>query len=321
MVMVKLQIPRASRCRLKLSAQASTGPGGNKIALITGGNTGIGFETASSLLQKGYNVILGCRNEEKGIASMRKLEPFAKQGGSSVELAVFDLADLNSVSDYAKRALDTGRPIDVLLNNAGVMACPLMRTKQGFEQQIGVNHLGHFLLTNSLLPLLEQSAAMRQDARIINVASSAHYPGTIDFNDFLWEKKDYSKWGAYCQSKLANVMYSYELSRRLQNSGITVNALHPGVVATELGRYLFPSLASDQEIPWWSKPILSVATSFLLTPEQGAQTSIYLASSPEVTGVTGKYFDSCKPKNSSRESYDDQKQKKLWDISEELVSI
>lgn len=312
----------ATRSCVKTRAQGSSGsPTGNKTALITGGNTGIGYETAASLLEKGYNVILGCRNEEKGRAAMNKLEPLATKGGSSLELAVFDLADLNSVSDYTKRALDADTKIDVLLNNAGIMACPLMRTKQGFEQQIGVNHLGHFLLTNNLLPLLEKSAATHQDARIINVASSAHYPGTIDFDDMSWEKKEYSKWGAYCQSKLANVMFSYELSRRLQNSGITVNTLHPGVVATELGRYLFPSLSSEEELPWWSKPLLSVATSFLLTPEQGAQTSIYLASSPDVTGVTGKYYDSCKPKNSSKESYDLEKQRKLWERSEELVTL
>jgi len=321
-MMVKVHLSAASHSRVRTYAQGSAGSaGGNKTALITGGNTGIGYETAISLLQKDYDVILGCRNEEKGRAAMNKLEPFARKGGSSIELAVFDLADLHSVSDYTKRALDADRPIDVLLNNAGVMACPLMRTKQGFEQQIGVNHLGHYLLTNNLLPLLEKSATTHQDARIINVASSAHYPGTIDFNDLSWEKKEYSKWGAYCQSKLANVMFSYELSRRLQNSGITVNALHPGVVATELGRYLFPSLTSEEELPWWSKPLLSVATSFLLTPEQGAQTSIYLASSPEVTGVTGKYYDSCKPKTSSNESYDLEKQKKLWELSEELVAL
>jgi len=319
---MKVHLSTASRCRVKTCAQGSTGStSGNKTALITGGNTGIGYETAASLLEKGYDVILGCRNEEKGRAAMKKLEPFARKGGSSTDLAVFDLADLNSVSEYTKRALDEGRPIDVLLNNAGIMACPLMRTKQGFEQQIGVNHLGHFMLTNNLMPLLEKSAAEHQDARIINVASSAHYPGTIDFNDMSWENKEYSKWGAYCQSKLANVMFSYELSRKLQNSGITVNALHPGVVATELGRYLFPSLTSEEEIPWWSKPLLSVATSFLLTPEQGAQTSIYLASSPDVTGVTGKYYDSCKPKTSSNKSYDLEKQKKLWDLSEELVAL
>lgn len=320
--MTKAHVSVASRLGVKARAQGSSGSGSSgKTALITGGNTGIGYETAASLLQKGYNVILGCRNEEKGRNAMSRLEQFARQGEASIDLAVFDLADLNSVADYSKRALDADKPIDILLNNAGIMACPLMRTKQGFEQQIGVNHLGHFLLTNNLLPLLEKSAATHQDARIINVASSAHYPGTIDFNDILWESKEYSKWGAYCQSKLANVMFSYELSRKLQNSGITVNALHPGVVATELGRYLFPSLTSEEELPWWSKPILSVATSFLLTPEQGAQTSIYLASSPDVAGVTGKYYDASKPKTSSNESYDVEKQKKLWELSQELVTL
>ena len=184
----------------------------------------------------------------------------------------------------------------------------------------GVNHLGHYLLTLELLPLLEKNND-KDDVRIINVASSAHYPGTIDFDDILWKNKEYSKWGAYCASKLANVMFSYELARRVAPSGITVNALHPGVVATELGRYLFPSLTNENDIPWWSKPLLSAAKSFLLTPEQGAQTNIYLASSLDAAGITGKYFDACKPRASSKESYDVEKQKKLWDLSAELVNL
>lgn len=295
-----------------------------KTALISGANTGIGFETAKSLLNQGYNVIIGCRDESKGQAAKKRLDEVEAPGHpGTCEVGVFDLARLSSVRDYSKRILDEGRPIDILLNNAGVMACPEMRTNDNFEYQFGVNHLGHFLLTRKLQPLVEAAARQSGDARIINVASSAHYPGTIDFDDLQWQQKEYSKWGAYSQSKLANVMFSYELAKRVPAGlDLTVNALHPGVVATELGRYLFPSMpTNEEEIPWWSKPLLSVAKSFLLTPEQGAQTSIFLASSPDITGVSGKYFDSSKPKTSSKESYDAEKQQKLWEVSSELVNL
>jgi NAD(P)-dependent dehydrogenase (short-subunit alcohol dehydrogenase family) len=295
-----------------------------KTALISGANTGIGFETAKSLLNQGYNVIIGCRDESKGQAAKKRLDEVEAPGHpGTCEVGVFDLARLSSVRDYSKRVLDEGKPIDILLNNAGVMACPEMRTNENFEYQFGVNHLGHFLLTHNLMPLVEAAAHQSGDARIINVASSAHYPGTIDFDDLQWQQKEYSKWGAYCQSKLANVMFSYELAKRVPAGlDLTVNALHPGVVATELGRYLFPSMpTNEEEIPWWSKPLLSVAKSFLLTPEQGAQTSIFLASSPDITGVSGKYFDSSKPKTSSKESYDTEKQQKLWEVSSELVNL
>lgn len=295
-----------------------------KTALISGANTGIGFETAKSLLNQGYNVIIGCRDESKGQAAKKRLDEVEAPGHpGTCEVGVFDLARLSSVRDYSKRILDEGRPIDILLNNAGVMACPEMRTNDNFEYQFGVNHLGHFLLTRKLQPLVETAARQSGDARIINVASSAHYPGTIDFDDLQWQQKEYSKWGAYSQSKLANVMFSYELAKRVPAGlDLTVNALHPGVVATELGRYLFPSMpTNEEEIPWWSKPLLSVAKSFLLTPEQGAQTSIFLASSPDITGVSGKYFDSSKPKTSSKESYDAEKQQKLWEVSSELVNL
>ncbi|WPT13480.1 Retinol dehydrogenase 13 [Picochlorum sp. SENEW3] len=230
-----------------------------KTALISGANTGIGFETAKSLLNQGYNVIIGCRDESKGQAAKKRLDEVEAPGHpGTCEVGVFDLARLSSVRDYSKRVLDEGKPIDILLNNAGVMACPEMRTNENFEYQFGVNHLGHFLLTYKLMPLVEAAARQSGDARIINVASSAHYPGTIDFDDLQWQQKEYSKWGAYSQSKLANVMFSYELAKRVPAGlDLTVNALHPGVVATELGRYLFPSMpTNEEEIPWWSKPLL-----------------------------------------------------------------
>jgi len=243
--------------------------------------------------------------------------------GCSIEIGEFDLADCESIRNFSKAMLDQDRRIDVLCNNAGVMACPKMRTKDGFEMQLGVNHLGHFLLTNMLMPLLQNTARETNDVRIINVASAAHIPGRIDFDDLQYETREYKRWEAYSQSKLANVIFSYELAKRLGSTGISSNALHPGVVATELGRYLFPSTSSSNENtgPFWAAPLIFVLKQFLLTPEEGARTSIYLASDDKVRGVTGKYYDSCKPIESNRESYDTDISAKLWDVSAELVKI
>jgi NADP-dependent 3-hydroxy acid dehydrogenase YdfG len=203
-----------SSIRQAVIAQASASPSvasvasvasdsGKRRVLITGGNTGIGFETAKALAHS-HKIIVGARNEAKGKAAVAKLKDAVP--GASCELAVFDLADLDSVSDFSKAMLDAGTPLDVLINNAGVMACPLSRTKQGFETQIGVNHLGHFLLTEELLPLIQAAGSNHGDARIVNLASSANYGGTINFDDLNWTKRQYSKWPAYCQSKLANVV-------------------------------------------------------------------------------------------------------------------
>ena len=281
-----------------------------KVALVTGGNTGIGYQTSLSLAQQGYYVVLGCRNKSKAEAARDQIKA-AVPSCRGVEVAEFDLADLASVRAWASRAQDFGLPLDVLVNNAGVMACPAMQTKDGFEYQLGVNHLGHYLLTNMLLPLMTNTG---RPSRIVNVSSAAHMFGHMNFGD-LQSTQNYDSWKVYGQSKLANVLFTYELARRLPANGqTTVNALHPGVVNTELARYLLPD-----EPAWWQKPLMYGMQAFLLTPEQGAATSIYLASSPEVEGVTGKYFDKCKPIVSSKESYDTEVAAKLWNKSAELV--
>lgn len=239
-----------------------------------------------------------------------------------MDLAVFDLADLASVQDYANSALDAGTRLDVLVNNAGVMACPLMRTRDGFEYQLGVNHLGHFLLTNMLLPALLRSEPHGEHARVVNVASAAHMFGTMNFGDLNYKNAGkYDRWRAYGQSKLANILFTRELARRLPvaTSGVIFNTLHPGVVATELGRFLLPG--GEEGVAWWQAPLVAAAKAFTLTPEQGARTSLYLASSPEAEGVSGQYFDSCKEAPSSRESKDAVIAARLWDASAELVGF
>lgn len=280
-------------------------------AIVTGGNTGIGFEASKALAQKGYNVVLACRDEARGTEAARRIRNAV--AGANIEFQPLDLADLASVRDFSARYLDSGRPLDVLLNNAGVMAPPEMRTKDGFELQMGVNHLGHYALTLQLLPRVLEAPK----ARIVNVSSSAHLFGHINFDD-LNARRSYSSWREYGQSKLANVLFTYELSRRLPpRSNCTVNALHPGVVATELQRYIL----DVNNINPLAMPFLSLMKMFILTPEQGAQTSIHLCSSPEVEGISARYFDACKPVSSSRESYDLAVAARLFEMSAELTGV
>lgn len=286
-----------------------------KVALITGANTGIGFETAKALSKQGYYVVMGCRDAAKGEAARVRIKQEVPNA-RGLEIAQFDLSDLESVRSWAQRAQDFGLPLDVLVNNAGIMAVPdLQLTAQGHELQFGVNHLGHFLLTNMLLPLM---TGENRQARIINVASAAHFFGVIDFDDlgkkgtFSRERNTkYDPWRAYGQSKLANILFTYELARRLPGS-VTVNALHPGIVASELGRYLFPN------VPDW---MLGVARVFALSPSEGAKTSVYLASSLDVAGITGKYWEKCQQVNSSKLSYDLGVASRLWELSSEFCGI
>ncbi|KAG1661706.1 hypothetical protein FOA52_002042 [Chlamydomonas sp. UWO 241] len=278
-----------------------------KRVLITGGNTGIGYVAALELAKRDYEVVLACRDAQKAQDAKLRLE--AAVPGARVSTEMLDLASLTSVSACASRLLD--QPVfDVVLNNAGVMACPKMSTDDGYEFQLGVNHLGHFALTSALLPSLTGAG---KPVRIINVASSAHQFGKIDFGNLMREK-DYQPWEAYGQSKLANVMYTYELARRMApHPQVTVNCLHPGVVKTELGRYMVQDA-------WYMPAAIAVASVFFKTPEQGAQTSVYLASSNAVNVLSGKYFDDCKVISSSLASYDQAVAARLYDLSSELVA-
>ncbi|GLC35157.1 hypothetical protein PLESTM_000285800 [Pleodorina starrii] len=292
--------------RTIVSVQATA----DKSVFITGGNTGIGYETAKALASQGFRVTIGCRDAAKADAALARIRESVPS--AVVDFVPLDLADLTSVADCAKRVLDSGVQYDVWINNAGVMACPKMSTAQGFEYQLGVNHLGHFALTNAVLPGLQ---AANKPVRIINVASAAHLFGKIDFDD-LMRDRSYDAWTAYGQSKLANILFSYELNRRLgAGSPITVNCLHPGVVKTELGRYM----QADGEKTWYMPLALEAMKLFMLEPAQGAATSIYLASSPEVAGDTGKYYVDCRRATSSNDSYNRETAGRLWQVSQELT--
>jgi NAD(P)-dependent dehydrogenase (short-subunit alcohol dehydrogenase family) len=275
----------------------------NKIILITGANSGIGKSTATALAEMGAHVVMACRDLVRG--EMARQEVVRISRNNQVDLMQCDLASTVSIRKFASAFITKYPRLDVLINNAGIFTDKRMETADGFEYQIGINHLGHFLLTQLLLDLLKQSSP----SRIINVSSGAHFGGKIDFDDLHLQNK-YSSWKSYAQSKLANILFTYELAHRLSGSGVTVNCLHPGFVNT---RFAFNR---ESEKPNW---MMKLMKPFTIQPANGAETSVYLAASPEVEGVTGKYFVKRKETASSKTSYDLAAAEKLWNISAALT--
>jgi NAD(P)-dependent dehydrogenase (short-subunit alcohol dehydrogenase family) len=274
-----------------------------KVALVTGATAGIGEITAAALAGMGAAVVLVSRSPQKLAATAGRIRQ--QTGNPNVEWIAADLAVMANVVEAADEFKARHDRLHILVNNAGAIYMTRQVTADGYELTFALNHLAYFLLTEQLLPVLERSAP----ARIVNVASGAHAGGRLNFDDLMGERK-YSGFGAYSQSKLANVMFTYELARRLAGTGITANVLHPGFVASDFGR----------NNSGWMMRLFGLVRPFAITPDQGAQTQIYLASSPEVEGLTGQYFVKQKPKRSSQASYDMVAQKRLWDVSEQLVS-
>ena len=203
-----------------------------KIVIVTGANTGIGLCTVTDLAKRGATIVMACRDMRKGEKALEKAK--AESSSEDILLMHLDLSSLDSVRNFAKEFLSKYSKLNILINNAGVMACPYMKTKDGFEMQIGTNHFGHFVLTNLLLKALANGAP----ARVVNVSSSAHWMfGKMDFEDINYEKRSYDKMGAYGQSKLANVLFSKELHNKVKDHGITTYSLHPGWISTELVRH------------------------------------------------------------------------------------
>ena len=293
-----------------------------KTCIITGANTGIGYETTLAMLQKDYKVICAVRNREKMEKAKESLAQTlgSESGLVDIEIEELDLNDQNSIEAFAKKFMDSENCLDVLINNAGVMATPEMKTKDGFEYQIGVNHLGHFKLTNMVLPKLLES---QRDARIVNVSSEAHRFGKLEKNDLFYEKAgSYNNWKSYGQSKLANILFANELQRKLEREKdatyVSVNSLHPGAVDTELGRYLYDM---DKKPQWYEEIIFNIIRQTMKTPAQGAETSVYLASDPTAKQYRGKYFDNCKEKVSTNAARNEEDAKWLWQRSAELTGI
>lgn len=278
-----------------------------KTVVVTGGNSGIGYETAAALAGMGARVLITARSAARGEAAGAQLQGRAAKGGS-VELVIFDLADLSSVRAGAEEILRRCPRLDVLVNNAGLILTERTETVDGFEATFAINHLGPFLLTNLLLDRLRSSAP----ARIVNVASTAHNQARrgMPFDD-LQSTTRYAGMRVYGESKLANILFTNELARRLGESGVTANSLHPGTVRTGYG--------ADGDAKGLLAIGIKIGGPLFLSPAKGARTSVYLASSPEVAGVSGSYFVKCKPRRPRRQALDDAAAQRLWTVSEELV--
>lgn len=274
-----------------------------KTCLITGATNGIGEATARALADMGAQVIGVGRNAEKCARVEHQIR--ALTGNPNVSYLLADLSDLEQVLQLARRIREKYKELHVLINNAGAFFLRRQLNPQGFEMTFALNHLSYFMLTNLLIDRLIASAP----ARIVIVASGAHNTGTIHFED-LNLSRGYNGWKAYAQSKLANILFAYELARRLQGYNITVNAMTPGFVATGIGK----NNGILVRLALWPLHRLGAQK-----PEEGARTVIYLATSPKVEGITGKYFISEKPVPSSPASYDEQAARSLWDASEALV--
>ena len=275
----------------------------NKICLITGATDGIGKQTALELARKGFILGLVGRNSEKGTQVVSEI--ISKTGNESIQ---FHQADLSSISEMRRLATEiqnTYESLDVLLNNAGAYFNNFSTTVDGFESTFALNHIAYFYLTELLLEMVKNETP----GRIINVASAAHRNSKLDF-DNIQGIDDYKGWPAYGRSKLMNIMFSYECHRRFSDSGVTFNCLHPGFVNSSFGN----------NNVGFARGSLNFAKSLFAIPViKGALTSIYLASSEEVEGVSGEYFDKCKLIKSSKVSYSKNDQNKLWEISESFL--
>ena len=273
-----------------------------KTAIVTGANSGMGMATAAALADEGARVILLCRSEKRGREALARLQ---ERKDRRLELMLCDLGDFASIRSFAAQVREKYKRIDILVNNAGFISLDRQETKEGLERQFGVNHVGHFLLTTELLDL------MGEGSRIVVVASGAHKVGRIHFDD-LNLTKGYHVVKAYSQSKLANVLFTRELAKRVKDRGITVNCCHPGAVATNMG--------VDRETGF-GKTITGMLRPFFQTPEEGARTAVFLATDASVQDVTGEYFYRCKIAKSSKRSKDPELAKKLYAYSEQLVGI
>lgn len=281
-----------------------------KVAIVTGSNTGIGFETARMLAENGATVVLAVRTVEKGERAAEKIR--AKHPEADPEVAELDLADLKSVQEFAGNFRQRHERLDLLINNAGVMIPPYTKTTDGFELQFGTNHLGHFALTGHLLDILEKT----ENARVVNVASLAHNRGKLDFDDLNWENRSYAAWRAYGDSKLANLYFTYELQRKLARHGFeTISvAAHPGGTSTDLARHSF---------------LMNLFAGILgQSPAMGALPTVRAATDERVSGGEyygpdgfGEFYGHPVRVDSSDLAQDEEIAARLWRVSEEMTGV
>lgn len=284
-----------------------------KTAIITGSNTGIGKVTAKELYKLGAKVIMACRDVSRANEAMGSIKDEVKDAKDVGELIVKEL-NLSSFASIRKCAEDINNnenAIHLLVNNAGVMMCPKSKTEDGFETQFGVNHLGHFLFTCLLLPKLIKSAP----SKIVNVSSMAHERGRMDWDDLNFEKKPYNAMGAYSQSKLANVLFTRELANKLEGTGVTTFSLHPGIVKTELGRYMDATYFRGARLV-----ARALFSPFMISPDEGAKTTLYCLLADN-ENESGSYYCNCKLKEPSPLAKNDEDAKKLWSESLKLTNV
>ncbi len=291
-----------------------------KVAIVTGGYSGIGLETTKVLVESGAQVIVPVRDEDKAKHALSGLE-------GNVRTAPLDLGERESIEAFASAMLDELSRLDLLINNAGIMACPEARVGSGWESQFGVNHMGHFNLTRALMPLLEKT----EGTRVVALSSAAHHISDIRWEDIQFRIDPYDKWRAYGQSKTANALFANALSRRLKASGGLAFSLHPGAIFTPLQRHL----PQDEQVAMgWldeqGEPTASAKKNFK-TPSQGCSTTLWAATSPKLEGISGVYCENCDiavvtgpdtPRFSGVQPYacDDEAAEKLWSLSESLLT-
>jgi len=277
-----------------------------KVALITGGNSGIGKHTAIGLLRQGYRVSITSRDPERGTEALAEIERLS--GSDQVECLRLDLSSFASIHACADEVLARNDRLDLLINNAGLVLSTRRETAEGFEMTFGVNHLGHFLLTSILLDRLAESAP----SRVVTLASDAHKGARkgLDFDD-LQASEGYSSMGAYCRSKLANIYFTRELARRVESRGITAYAVHPGVVASGFGR--------DGDIKGFMGALFGLARPFMITEEKGARTSLHVATAPAAELESGAYYAKSRAAKVASIARDDDAARKLWEVSERLI--
>src|SRR5579859_622135 len=275
-----------------------------RVCVVTGATSGIGYVTARELARQGATVTVVGRNRDRTARCVAQIRQ--ETGSKAVDSLLADLSSMTQVRALAEAVKARHTRLDVLVNNAGAIFLTRHTTVDGYEMTFALNHLAPFLLTNLLLDRLKASVP----ARIVTTASVAHTGAKIAFDDPNFQHSFYNAWSAYSQSKLANIMFTYELARRLEGTGVTANAFHPGVVASGFAH---------------NGPLLSVAMTLarpmMVSAEEGAKTAIYVASSPAVEGVTGQYFTKEHPVRSSKESYNTESQRRLWEVSEELTGV
>ncbi len=305
-----------------------------KTALITGASTGLGLETARTLAGAGARVIMAARPGEKLEAALATLQQELPQ--AQLDALALDLTDFDSIRSCAAAVARLTDKLDLLINNAGIMAVPFARTAAGCESQFGTNHVGHFLLTNLMVPLLLNAVAEKSgETRVVNLSSGGHKHCPVDFDDIHWQTREYSKWGAYGQAKTANALFTVALQKRLGDKGVNVFAVHPGAIPTELGRHLtdddIKALMSSKTLGGEKKESGGSSRGKLMfkTIPQGAATSVWAATSADLNGKGGLYLEDCSiaeevPVGVAEHGYftwavDPVAAEKLWQVSEEIV--